>query len=170
VEDVTALTLHGDAGHAVGTRPGRLLLALLARAVLRGRSALVLLSGIAGTLAAAWLVRRDSSPSARSTAVFALWSAGRLPPAPAPPWSRSAPAWRCWRFSALETRRSRRPSVRFLAGLLLGAVASRLPLLRSRAAQNRLSLAAALCRWLPGWPHFTEAHGPPGRLLAPRWQ
>src|SRR5256885_8010190 len=85
---VTALTLHGDAGHAVGNAGlGGVLLALLARAVGPGvASALVLLAGVAGTLSAAWLVRRGCffTPP-RPRRARPPRGAGPLPPPPAPP-------------------------------------------------------------------------------------
>src|SRR5438045_6772880 len=79
---VTALTLHADAGHAVGNAVlGGLLLAFLARAVGAGVAAMTMfLAGAGGTFVAAQLVRRDFVSVGASTAVFgALGSLAALP-------------------------------------------------------------------------------------------
>jgi membrane associated rhomboid family serine protease len=145
---VTALTLHGDAGHAVGNAVlGGLLLALLARAVGPGvASALVLLSGVAGTLAAAWLVRRDFVSIGASTAVFgALGALAAFPQHRRRPWIPLGAGLALLAFLGTSKRADLAGHLcGFLAGLLLGAVASRLPPVRSRAAQIALSVAAAL--------------------------
>src|SRR2546422_609252 len=145
---VTALTLHGDAGHAVGNAVlGGLLLALLARAVGSGvASALVLLSGIAGTLAAAWLVRRDFVSIGASTAVFgALGALAAFPQHRRRPWVPLGAGLALLAFLGTSKRADLAGHLcGFVAGLLLGAVASRLPPLRSHAAQIALSLTAAL--------------------------
>jgi membrane associated rhomboid family serine protease len=145
---VTALTLHGDAGHAVGNAVlGGLLLALLARAVGPGvASALVLLSGVAGTLAAAWLVRRDFVSIGASTAVFgALGALAAFPQHRRRPWVPLGAGLALLAFLGTSKRADLAGHLcGFLAGLLLGAVASRLPPLRSRAAQIAFSVAAVL--------------------------
>src|SRR3989454_8892327 len=69
---VTALTLHADAGHAVGNAVlGGLLLALLAHALGPGLAAiLIVLAGSAGTLAAAELLPRGLISVGASPAGF----------------------------------------------------------------------------------------------------
>jgi membrane associated rhomboid family serine protease len=71
---VTALTLHADAAHVAGNAAlGGILLALLARSVGPGvASVLMLLSGAAGTFAAAGLLRHDFVSIGASTAVFGV--------------------------------------------------------------------------------------------------
>jgi membrane associated rhomboid family serine protease len=151
---VTALTLHADAPHVAGNAVlGGILLALLARSVGPGlASALMLLSGVAGTFAAA-LLRRDSVSIGASTAVFG--TLGAL--AALPRYSR-----RVWMpligalvlLALLGT--SKRADVAghlsgFLCGVLAGAAVSLLPPLRSRAGQACLAIAAAvvpLAAWL----------------------
>jgi len=145
---VTALTLHGDAGHAVGNAVlGGVLLALLARAVGPGvASALVLLAGVAGTLSAAWLVRRDFVSIGASTAVFgALGALAAFPQHRRRAWVPLGAGLALLAFLGTSKRADLAGHLcGFVAGLLLGAVASRLPPLRSRAAQIVLSLTAAL--------------------------
>src|ERR1700730_12321254 len=130
---VTAFTLHGDAGHAVGNAVlGGLLLALLA--------------GVAGTLAAAWRVRRDFVSIGASTAVFgALGALAAFPQHRRRPWIPLGAGLALLAFLGTSKRADLAGHLcGFLAGLLLGTVASRLPPLRNRAAQIALSLAAAL--------------------------
>jgi membrane associated rhomboid family serine protease len=69
---VTALTLHGDEGHALGNAAlGGILLAFLSRRLGVGLAALVLVgSGALGTLCAAALLRRQFVSIGASTAVF----------------------------------------------------------------------------------------------------
>jgi rhomboid protease GluP len=145
---VTALTLHGDAGHAVGNAVlGGVLLALLARAVGPGvASALVLLAGVAGTLSAAWLVRRDFVSIGASTAVFgALGALAAFPQHRRRAWVPLGAGLALLAFLGTSKRADLAGHLcGFVAGLLLGALASRLPPLRSRAAQIVLSLTAAL--------------------------
>jgi membrane associated rhomboid family serine protease len=141
---VTALTLHADAGHVAGNAVlGGLLLALLARSVGPGvASALMLLSGAAGTFAAAGLVRHDFVSIGASTAVFGVL--GTL--AALPRHSR-----RVWMpvigglalLALLGT--SKRADVAghlcgFVSGVLAGAAVSLLPPLRNRAAQAGLAV------------------------------
>src|SRR5678815_5123250 len=79
---ITALTLHADAPHVAGNAVlGGLLLALLARSIGPGMaSAVLLLSGAAGTFAAAALTRHDFVSIGASTAVFgALGTLAALP-------------------------------------------------------------------------------------------
>src|SRR2546426_11242539 len=84
---VTALTLHADAGHAVGNAVlGGLLLALLAHALGPGFAAiLMVLAGSAGPPAAPELLRRDFISVGAATAVIGalgVFSAlGQPPPA-----------------------------------------------------------------------------------------
>ena len=79
---MTALTLHADAGHAVGNAVlGGLLLALLARALGPGMAAILLIvAGASGTFLAAELVRREFISVGASTAVFG--ALGSLPAGP----------------------------------------------------------------------------------------
>ena len=113
---VTALTLHGDAGHVAGNAVlGGLLLALLARSIGPGMaSALMLLSGVGGTLAAAGLVRQNFVSIGASTAVFgAVGATGSLGAARRP--RLDAPGWRACATCIpgnVEARRSRWPSLR----------------------------------------------------------
>ncbi len=152
---VTALTLHGDAGHAVGNAVlGGLLLLLLARALGPGAgSALMLLAGASGTLAAAWLMRRDFVSIGASTAVFgALGALASLPQHRRRAWIPLAARLALLAFLGTSKRADLAGHLcGFAAGLVLGAVAGRLPPLRNRAAQGALALAAAavpVAAWL----------------------
>jgi rhomboid protease GluP len=143
---VTALTLHADAPHVAGNAVlGGLLLALLARSVGAGMaSALMLLSGIAGTFAAAVLIRHDFVSIGASTAVFGV--VGVLAALP----RRSRRVWMpivggLALLALLGT--SKRADVAghlcgFLCGVAAGAAVSLLPPLRNRAAQGWLAVVA----------------------------
>jgi membrane associated rhomboid family serine protease len=145
---VTALTLHGDAGHAVGNAIlGGLLLALLARALGPGlASALVLLSGVLGTFTAAWLVRRNFISIGASTAVFGtLGALAALPQHRRRAWVPLGAGLALLAFLGTSKRADLAGHLcGFVAGVLLGAAASLLPPLHSRSAQVILSLAAGL--------------------------
>jgi len=145
---VTALTLHGDAGHAVGNAVlGGLLLTLLARALGAGvGSAVLLLSGALGTLAAAALVRRDFVSIGASTAVFgALGALSALPQHRRRAWIPLGAGLALLAFLGTGKRADLAGhSCGFAAGVALGSLVSLLPPLRSRAAQATLALAAAL--------------------------
>jgi len=95
---VTALTLHSDAGHVAGNAVlGGLLLALLARSVGPGMaSALMLLSGAAGTFAC------PSAPRRRSSVCWARWQhcRGTVAGSGCP----SLAGWRC--LDSWERRRA----------------------------------------------------------------
>ena len=144
---VTALMLHADAGHVAGNAVlGGVLLALLARSVGPGvAAALMLVSGTAGTIATAALVRHDFISIGGSTAVFgALGALAALP-------RRSRRVWMpvIGGFALLAfLGTSKRADVTghlcgFLAGVLAGTVVRFLPPLRNRAAQACLAIAAA---------------------------
>ena len=149
---VTALTLHADAGHAVGNALlGGLLLTLLARRLGSGLASwAMLLAGALGTAAAAELMRHHFASVGASTAVFgALAELAALQAAD--PESRR----RAWVPLGAGVAllgflgSSKRADLAghlcgFAAGLLLGLLAARLPRLRSRAAQAALLGAAAL--------------------------
>jgi rhomboid protease GluP len=143
----TALTLHGDAGHAVGNAVlGGLLLALLARALGPGiASLLLLLSGIAGTFAAAWLVRRDFISIGASTAVFgSLGALAALPQHRRRAWVPLGAGLALLAFLGTSKRADLAGHLcGFAAGVALGAAASLLPPLRNRLVQVVLALAAA---------------------------
>jgi rhomboid protease GluP len=145
---VTALTLHGDAGHAVGNAVlGGLLLALLSRALGAGvASAVLLLSGALGTLAAAALVRRDFVSIGASTAVFgALGALSALRQHRRRAWIPLGAGLALLAFLGTGKRADLAGHLcGFAAGVLLGALVSVLPPLRSRAAQAVLAIAAAL--------------------------
>jgi membrane associated rhomboid family serine protease len=144
---VTALTLHADSAHVAGNAVlGGLLVALLARSVGPGvASALTLLSGLAGTFAAAALLRHDFVSIGASTAVFG--TLGAL--AASPRDSR-----RFWMpllggvalLALLGTSKSADVAGHlcgFVSGVLAGAVVSLLPPLRSRVAQACLAIVTA---------------------------
>lgn len=144
---ITALTLHADAGHVAGNAVlGGLLLTLLARSVGPGvASALVVLSGAAGTFAAASLIRHDFASIGASTAVFGIL--GVLTALP----RRSRRVWMpviggLALLAFLGT--AKRADVAghlcgFVSGVLAGAAVSRLPPLRNRVAQACLALVTA---------------------------
>jgi membrane associated rhomboid family serine protease len=145
---VTALTLHGDAGHAVGNAVlGGLLIVLLARALGPGvGSAVLLLSGALGTLAAAALVRRDFVSIGASTAVFgALGALSALPQHRRRAWIPLGAGIALLAFLGTGKRADFAGHLcGFAAGVALGSLVSVLPPLRSRAAQGALVIAAAL--------------------------
>ena len=164
---VTALTLHADAGHAVGNALlGGLLLTLLARRVGAGLAAWALLfAGALGTAAAAELMRHHFASVGASTAVFgALAELAALQAAD--PESRR----RAWIPLGAGVAllgflgSSKRADLAghlcgFAAGLLLGLLLARLPRLRSRAAQAALAVAAALVpaiAWTVALGHLTK--------------
>src|SRR3954469_337712 len=127
---VTALTLHGDAGHAVGNAVlGGLLLALLSRALGPGiASALLLLAGAGGTLAAATLMRRDFVSIGASTAVFgALGALAVLPQLRRRAWVPLGAGVALLAFLGTSGRSDLAGHLcGFAAGVALGAGASRL--------------------------------------------
>lgn len=141
---VTALTLHADAGHVAGNAVlGGLLLALLARSVGPGvASALMLLSGAAGTFAAAGLVRHDFVSIGASTAVFGvLGTLAALPRHNRRVWMPVIGGLAL--LALLGT--SKRADVAghlcgFVSGVLTGAAVSLLPPLRNRVAQAWLAV------------------------------
>jgi membrane associated rhomboid family serine protease len=155
---VTALTLHGDAGHAVGNAVlGGLLLAILARALGPGvASALMLLSGVLGTFAAASLVRQDFVSIGASTAVFgALGALSALPQHRRRAWVPLGAGLALLAFLGTGKRADLAGHLcGFAAGVLLGLLASLLPPLRSRSAQAALAVAVALVpvvAWVAAW-------------------
>ncbi len=143
---VTALTLHADAAHAAGNAVlGGLLLALLARSVGPGMaSALMLLSGVAGTLAAAGLTRHDFVSIGASTAVFgALGALAALPREDRRAWMPLAGGLALLAFLGTSKRADLAGHLcGFLSGVLAGAAVSLLPPLRSRATQAFLAVTA----------------------------
>jgi len=151
---VTALTLHSDAGHLAGNIAlGGLLLALLARSVGPGAAcALMLLSGVAGTFAAAALLRHDFVSIGASTAVFgALGALAALPRGNRRFW---IPVLGGVALLVLLGT-SKRADVAghlcgFVFGVLAGAAVSFLPPLRNRAAQAWLAVVTA-CIPLVAW-------------------
>jgi len=152
---VTTLTLHGDAGHAVGNAVlGGLLLALLARALGPGvASLLLLLAGALGTFCAAALVRRDFVSIGASTAVFgALGALSVLPQHRRRAWVPLGAGLALLAFLGTSKRADLAGHLcGFGAGAALGAVASLLPPLRSRLAQAALALAvcaAPVAAWI----------------------
>lgn len=152
---VTALTLHGDAGHAVGNAVlGGLLLALLARSIGPGMaSALVLLSGVAGTFAAAGLLRQNFVSIGASTAAFgALGSLAALPQHRRRAWVTLGGGLALLAFLGTSKHADLAGHLcGFVCGVLLGALVSLLPPLRNRAAQAVLAVAAGsvpLVAWL----------------------
>ncbi|HET9157353.1 MAG TPA: rhomboid family intramembrane serine protease, partial [Myxococcaceae bacterium] len=125
---------------------GGLLLALLARSVGPGlASVLLLLSGSAGTFAAAALIRHDFVSIGASTAVFgALGALAALPRESRRVWMPVIGGLAL--LALLGT--SKRADVAghvcgFVSGVLAGAAVSLLPPLRNRAAQAALAVAAA---------------------------
>jgi membrane associated rhomboid family serine protease len=151
---VTALTLHADAAHVAGNAVlGGLLLTLLARSIGPGlASALMLLSGAAGTFAAAALIRHDFVSIGASTAVFgALGTLTALPRASRRVWMPVVGGIAL--LALLGT--AKRADVAghlcgFVSGVLAGAAVSVLLPLRSRAAQACLAVAAA-CVPVAAW-------------------
>ena len=144
---VTALTLHADAGHVAGNALlGGLLLALLARSVGPGvAGALVLLSGAAGTLAAAELIRRDFVSIGASTAVFgALGALAALPRDSRRVWMPLVGGLALLAYLGTSKRADVAGHLcGFVSGVLVGAAVSPLPPLRSRVAQTCLAIVAA---------------------------
>jgi len=152
---VTALTLHADAGHAVGNAVlGGLLLALLARSLGPGvASALLLLAGIAGTLEAAALVRRDFVSIGASTAVFgALGALAALPQLRRRAWVPLGGGLALLAFLGTSKHADVAGHLcGFASGAALGAAVSLLPPLRGRVAQTALAIASAaapIAAWL----------------------
>ena len=143
---VTALTLHADAGHIAGNALlGGLLLGLLARSVGAGvASALMLLSGAAGTLAAAALIRHDFVSIGASTAVFgALGALAALPRHSRRVWMPVVGGLALLALLGTSKRADLTGHLcGFICGVLLGAAVSLLPALRNRAAQALLAVAA----------------------------
>ena len=155
----TALTLHADAGHAVGNALlGGLLLALLARRLGAGvASWAMLLAGALGTLAAAELMQRRFISIGASTAVFgALAALAALqaadPEARRRAWIPLGAGLALLGFLGSSKRADLAGHLGgFVAGLLVGFVCSRLPRLRSLAAQGLLALLAGgvpVAAWL----------------------
>jgi len=133
---VTALTLHADAAHVAGNAVlGGLLLTLLARSIGPGlASALMLLSGAAGTFAAAALGTLTALPRASRRVWMPVVGGIAL-------------------LALLGT--AKRADVAghlcgFVSGVLAGAAVSVLLPLRSRAAQACLAVAAA-CVPVAAW-------------------
>lgn len=151
---VTALTLHADAGHAAGNAVlGGLLLALLARSVGAGMaSALILISGVAGTLAAAELTRHNFVSIGASTAVFgALGALTTLPRDSRRVWMPLVGGLAL--LALLGTSKSADVAGHlcgFIAGVLAGAAVSLLPPLQNRLAQASLAVAAG-CVLVAAW-------------------
>jgi membrane associated rhomboid family serine protease len=147
---VTALTLHGDAGHVAGNAVlGGLLLALLARSIGPGlASALVLLSGAAGTLAAAGVMRQNFVSIGASTAAFgAVGSLAALPRHGRRAWIPLGGGLALLAFLGTSKRADLTGHLcGFVCGVLAGATVSLLPPLRNRAAQALLAVAAG---WVP---------------------
>lgn len=149
---VTALTLHADAGHAVGNAlMGGLLLALLARRLGSGvASWAVLLAGVLGTFTSAELLRRNFVSVGASTAVFgalaelaALQAADREARRRA--WIPLGAGVALLGFLGTSKRADFAGHLLgFAAGLLVGLLASRLPRWRNAAGQAALALAALL--------------------------
>ncbi len=144
---VTALTLHADAGHAVGNAVlGGLLLALLARSLGPGvGSAVLLVAGIAGTLLAAALVRRDFVSIGASTAVFgALGALAALPQLRRRAWVPLGGGLALLAFLGTSKHADVAGHLcGFASGAVLGFAVSLLPPLRGRAAQAALAIASA---------------------------
>jgi len=151
---VTALTLHADAGHVAGNAVlGGLLLALLARSVGPGvASAVMLLSGVAGTLAAAGLLRHDFVSIGASTAVFgALGALAALPRDSRRVWMPVFGGLALLAFLGTSKRADVAGHLcGFASGVLIGAVVALLPPLRNRVAQACLAVAA-LCVPVTAW-------------------
>jgi membrane associated rhomboid family serine protease len=148
---ITALTLHADAAHAAGNAVlGGLLLALLGRVVGAGvASWMVLLSGAAGTFLASALVRHSFVSVGASTAVFGALGALAAAQALDPEQRRRAwvPLGAGFALLAFLGTGKRADFAGhlcgFLAGVVLGFAAARLPRWQNRAAQAALALAAA---------------------------
>ena len=144
---VTALTLHADAGHAVGNAVlGGLLLVWLAHALGPGvASVLLVLSGAAGTFAAAALVRRDFVSIGASTAVFGLLGAlATLPQLRRRAWVPLGAGLALLAFLGTSRRADFAGHLcGFASGAVLGFAAGHLPPVRGRAAQAALAVAAA---------------------------
>lgn len=151
---VTALTLHADAGHAAGNAVlGGLLLALLARSVGPGMAGvLMLLSGVAGTLAAAGLTRHDFVSIGASTAVFGVVGVlAALPRQGRRAWMPLAGGLALLALLGTSKRADLAGHLcGFLSGVLAGAAVSLLPPLRNRAAQALLAVAAG-CVPVAAW-------------------
>ncbi len=141
---VTALTLHADAGHAVGNAVlGGILLTLLAHGVGAGvASALVLLAGVLGTLGAAELLRHGFSSIGASTAVFgALGVLAALPQHRRRAWVPLGAGLALLAFLGAGKRADLAGHLcGFAAGVALGALAGVLPPLRNRVAQAGLAV------------------------------
>ena len=164
---VTALTLHADAGHAVGNALlGGLLLTLLSRRLGAGLACwALLLAGALGTAAAAELMRRHFASVGASTAVFgALAELAALqaadPDSRRRAWVPLGAGVALLGFLGSSTRADLAGHLcGFAAGLLLGFLAARLPRLRSRAGQAALAGSAALTpvlAWLLAFGHLTK--------------
>ncbi len=151
---VTALTLHADAGHVAGNAVlGGLLLALLARSVGPGvASALMLISGAAGTFAAAGLVRHDFVSIGASTAVFgALGALAALPRKSRRVWMPVIGGLALLAFLGTSKRADVAGHLcGFISGVLAGAAVSLLPPLRNRATQACLAVLSG-CVPLVAW-------------------
>ncbi|MCA1825410.1 MAG: rhomboid family intramembrane serine protease [Myxococcales bacterium] len=155
---ITALTLHADAGHAVGNALlGGLLLTLLARRLGSGvASAAMLLAGMLGTFAAAELMRRHFVSVGASTAVFgglaelaALQAAD--PESRRRAWIPLGAGVALLGFLGSSKRADLAGHLcGFAAGVAIGFAVSRLPRLRSKAAQSALACAAA-CTPVIAW-------------------
>ena len=145
---VTALTLHADAGHAAGNAVlGGLLLALLARSVGAGMaSALMLLSGVAGTFAAAVLIRHDFVSIGASTAVFGVLGVlAALPRQGRRAWLPLGGGLALLAFLGTSKRADVAGHLcGFVCGVLAGKAVSLLPALPNRAAQGCLAVVAGL--------------------------
>jgi membrane associated rhomboid family serine protease len=151
---LTALTLHADAAHVAGNAAlGGILLALLARSVGPGlASVLMLLSGAAGTFAAAGLLRHDFVSIGASTAVFGVLGALAALPRQRRRWWLPVGGGLAL-LALLGT--SKHADVAghlcgFAAGLLAGAGISLLPPLRNPIAQTCLAVVAA-CVPVAAW-------------------
>ena len=151
---ITALTLHADAGHAVGNAVlGGLLLTLLARVLGPGLAgAVVLIAGAAGTFATAALLRHDFVSVGASTAVFgALGALAGLRQHRRRAWIPLGAGLALLAFLGTSKRADLSGHVfGFGAGVLLGASLSLLPPLRSRVWQAALA-AAALAIPVAAW-------------------
>jgi rhomboid protease GluP len=152
---ITALTLHADAGHAVGNAVlGGLLLGLLAHAVGPGVAAiLVLLAGAGGTFAAAELLRSDFISVGASTAVFgALGVLAALRRHRRRAWVPLGAGLALLAFLGTSKRADLAGHLcGFACGVALGAGASFSRPLRGHIAQGALALIAAaapVAAWL----------------------
>jgi len=156
---ITALTLHADEAHAIGNAAlGGLLLALLARKKGAGiASLLLLLSGALGTLCAAELLRRNFTSIGASTAVFGALGALCALQAADPrerrrAWIPIGAGLALLGFLGTSQRADLAGHLcGFGAGLLLGAVTSRLPSPRSLLAQGALAAVAIAAPVLAWW-------------------